>query len=339
MTPGPGHDAIDLHGHYTVEALLTHEGASDAWRYSAVRPPDEIVHVTRGRDVVPCKYEPMNVESIVGNMDRLRIDKMAINVAPYQLHYDLPATLGVDVARSANDAIADVVRAHPDRFVGLGTLPMQSPAAAVEELESLGQRPEFFGIELGSNVCGTYLGEREFWPVWEAIAAADTFVFIHPVNLMGADRLGKYFLANIIGNPVETTRCIADLIFSGLLEQFGSLKICVAHGGGVAPWLAGRWSRGFDVRQGPRANIVRDPIEYLKTLYFDTITHSELALRYLVDLVGADHVVVGSDYPFDMGPDEPVGWLERSGVLTAEEQAAIRSGNARRLLQLPEEVS
>jgi aminocarboxymuconate-semialdehyde decarboxylase len=334
MTAQAPRDAIDLHGHFTVEALLRHGSANDEWRYIAVRNPGEIVYFTRDTDVVPCKYEPLDAGAIVENMNRLGIDKMAINVAPYQLHYNVSAPAGVEIARLGNEAIANVVEAHPDRFLGLGTLPLQAPKAALAEFESLMKRPGFVGVELGSNVNGAYLGERQFWPLWEAVADAGALVFIHPLNVIGADRLDKYFLANVIGNPIETTRCIADLIFSGLLEQFGDLKICVAHAGGVAPWLAGRWSRGFDVREGPRTNIRRDPIEYLKLLYFDHITHSERALRYLVDMVGLDHVVLGSDYPFDMGPDEPVGWLDNASTLSADEKAAIRSGNARRLLNL-----
>jgi aminocarboxymuconate-semialdehyde decarboxylase len=330
----PQAGAVDLHGHYTVPGLLTSAGARDPWRYEAVPTTGGPVEFRRGADVVPCAYEPMDADRIVDTLDALRIEVMALSVAPYQMHYDVLGHDGLRAARIANEAIAKVVGDHPSRFVGLGTLPLQDVSAAVTELEWVMSEAGMKGVELGTNVAGTYLGDERFRPVWEAIHDLGAVVFVHPVNVIGGDRLGRYFLTNLIGNPMETTRCIADLVFSGVLESFPRVKICVAHGGGAAPYLLGRWSRGFAVRPGPREKITRAPEGYLRMLYFDTITHSEPALRYLVDLVGADHVVIGTDYPFDMGPDDPVGFIERAPGLSPAEKAQIVSATARDLLGL-----
>ena len=143
-----------------------------------------------------------------------------------------------------------------------------------------------------------------------------------------------YFLANLIGNPVDTTRCIADVIFSGLLDDVPGLKICFAHAGGAAPYLLGRWDHGYLKRPRAREHIGRLPSEYFKKLYFDGIAHSEHALRFLIDLVGPEHVMIGTDYPFDMGPDRPVGFVEGASSLTSEEKRLITSQNARQFLGL-----
>jgi aminocarboxymuconate-semialdehyde decarboxylase len=188
------------------------------------------------------------------------------------------------------------------------------------------------GVQLGSNVNGVYLGDRRFRPIWQAIADLHAAVFVHPVNLIGSDRLGDYFLANLIGNPVDSTRSIADVIFSGLLEELPGLKVCFAHAGGAAPYLLGRWDHGFEKRPSARGNISRPPSEYFKLLYFDHIAHSDAALRFLIDLVGANHVMIGTDYPFDMGPDDPVGFVESMSDLSPEEKNMIRSDNARDFL-------
>ena len=328
---GPG--AVDIHGHYVIPALLKREGASDTWRYESRMVEDGSVLLTRGSDSVPCFYQPTDLEQIIENMDLLGIQTMAINVAPFQMGYELDPKIGTEVARIANNTLAEACAAHPDRFVGMGTLPMQDAPSAITELEWL-IGSGMAGVQLGSNVNGVYLGDEHFRPVWQAISDVDAAVFVHPVNLIGADRLADYFLANLIGNPVDTTRCIADVIFSGLLEENSGLKICFAHAGGAAPYLVGRWDHGYLKRTKARGRISRLPSDYLKMLYFDSIAHSEKALRFLIDLVGREQVMIGTDYPFDMGPDRPVRFIDDASSLTSEDKRLITSQNARRFLGL-----
>lgn len=327
-------NSIDIHGHYVIPELLKGEAANEEWRYELSRDDDRGVSVSRGSDIVPCLYEPTDVNQIVENMDKLRVGVMAINIAPFQMGYELEPKTGARIARVANESLISAASKFPDRFVAMGTLPMQDVDATLAELSWLMSEGNMSGVELGSNVNGVYLGADRFRPVWEAIEDLGAAVFVHPVNLLGKDRLGEYFLANLIGNPVDSTRSIADVVFSGLLEAFPRLRICFAHGGGAAPILLGRWDHGYRKRPSARTRISRPPSELLRMLYFDHITHSELALRHLLDLVGPEQVMIGTDYPFDMGPDEPVAWLEGLESLSSIEKAAILSGNARKFLRI-----
>jgi aminocarboxymuconate-semialdehyde decarboxylase len=326
--------AIDLHGHFVVRELLKSSRHDDPWRYELHEPDSGDPYLTRDSDVVPLLYEAMNVPGIVSTLDRLRLDVMALCIIPPQMGYQLDADTGLAVSRTANDAIAAAVSAYPQRFVGLGNLPLQDVAASLDELSRIMSVPGMKGVQLGSNVRGAYLGEERFRPLWAAIEKAGAVVFVHPVNLIGADRLRPYFLSNVIGNPVETTRATADIIFSGLLDEFPGLKICLAHGGGVVGSLLGRWDHAYRARPQHTPRINRQPSEYARMLYYDTITHSAESLECLGAQVGFDHIVIGTDYPFDMGPADPVGFVENLEGLAGATKRQIAGETAARLLGL-----
>jgi aminocarboxymuconate-semialdehyde decarboxylase len=327
--PGP----VDIHGHYVIPALLKGVMGTEGWRYERDVDTDGTIMLRRGSDNVPCFYEPIDLERIIENMDKLGISVMAINVAPFQMGYELDAATGAEIARIANDTLAEACATHPTRLVGMGTLPLQDVAAAIAELERV-TSAGMAGVQLGSNVNGVYLGDQSLRPVWQAIADIGAAVFVHPLNVLGSERLGAYFLANLIGNPVDSTRSIADVIFSGLLSELPRLKVCFAHAGGAAPYLLGRWDHGFEKRRSARGHMDRPPSDYLKLLYFDHISHSGAALKFLVDLVGPGHVMVGTDYPFDMGPDDPVGFIDDVPDISTREREMILSSNAREFLGL-----
>lgn len=230
---------IDLHGHIVVRELLGDAGAGGRlWYADASESPACLRRATGER--VPFRFEAMDLQRVVENLERLRIDVMALTVVPPQIDYGLAAADAVAAARTIHEAIGAAVDGFPDRFVGLGSLPLQHPALAADELKRLMADPRMRGVELGSNVDGVYLGDERFWPVWEAIEETDAVVLIHPVNVMGKDRLAPYFLDNLIGNPVETARCCADLVFSGVLQRYPRLKIVLSHAGGAGPALWGR---------------------------------------------------------------------------------------------------
>ena len=182
--------AVDIHGHYVIPALLKSEGATEDWRYEAGIDQKGNVVLRRGSDNVPCFYEPIDLEQIVENMDLLGIGTMAINVAPFQMGYDLDPSTGTEVARIANNTLAEACAAYPERFVGMGTLPMQDVPAAITELQWVIDAG-MAGVQLGSNVNGVYLGQEALRPVWRAIAELNASVFVHPANLLGADRLRR----------------------------------------------------------------------------------------------------------------------------------------------------
>jgi aminocarboxymuconate-semialdehyde decarboxylase len=229
-----------------------------------------------------------------------------------------------------NDALAGLVERYPKRIAALGMIPLQDLPLAVRELERL-VKCGLKGVEIGTHVNGIYPGDARFRPFWEACQSLDAFVFIHPVEGGGRAELKDYYMWNVIGNPLETTVAAGHLILSGVMEAYPGLKILLAHGGGALPALHGRLDRGF--RQRPEINkvIPQPPSEYLKRFYFDAITHDPLFLKSLVELVGAEHILLGSDYPFDMGNENPVELVRASG-LGAQAEAMILGNNAGRLL-------
>lgn len=327
---------IDTHGHVVVPEILRSEAHPESWRPVITREPNGWQIVRNDRFVNgPIPKEILEWPQIIENLDATKVDIMAVSPAPFLFFYYLEGPVGYDACQIQNDAIARAVAHYPDRLVGLGIVPLQDVDLTIKELERVAGELKFPGIEISSNVNGVYLGEERFWPFWEAVEALDLFVFVHPDQpSIGHEKLKEYYLINLVGNPIETTRSIADVVFGGVLEAFPKLKICFAHAGGTVPYIRGRFEHGYHVRTEPKAKIKRPPSEYIKLLYFDTITHWEPALEFLVDTVGADKVVVGSDYPFDMGPAEPVRFVEGTAGISQADKKKILGENAAKLLKL-----
>ncbi len=224
--------------------------------------------------------------------------------------------------------------AHPYRFVGLATVPLQDPQAAADELERAMNILEMKGVEISSNVNGKNLDALELWPFYEKAQELEAFIFVHPTNVAGIDRMPKYHLRNLIGNPLDTSLAIASLIFGGVLENFPKLKFCFAHAGGFIPYQLGRLEHGYKVRPESKEIISKPPSEYFKLLYFDTITHYTPALKYLIERVGSDRVLLGSDYPFDMADPDPVSTVNSLESISHVERREVLSENAAQLLRI-----
>jgi aminocarboxymuconate-semialdehyde decarboxylase len=252
-----------------------------------------------------------------------------------QYYYWAEPELGLASSRLINDRIAQTVAGHPDRFVGLGTVPLQAPELAVAEMkrcvEDLGLR----GIEISTNVDGRDLSDPALRPFFAAAEELDLLIFIHPHHFTHPQRLEQFYLNNLIGNPLESTIAVSHLIFGGVLERYAGLKICVAHGGGYLGAYAGRLDHGYRARCDCREHISRPPSDYLRRLYFDTMVFEADQLAFLVDKWGADHIVMGTDYPFDMGEPQPVEFVQSVQSLSDEQRALILGDNAARLLKLP----
>jgi aminocarboxymuconate-semialdehyde decarboxylase len=245
----------------------------------------------------------------------------------------MPVSEGLEFARWLNDSLAEAVAKHPERLVALASVPMQDSAKAAAELERAMTKLGMRGAEIASNIGGRYFDDPGFDPFWEAAQALDAVIFVHPNQVVGADRMKEFNLANLIGNPTDTSLAFAKLIFGGVLERFPRLKFLLAHAGGFLPYTWGRLDRGYRIQDSSTAKISKSPGEYLKLLYFDTITHSRMALEYLVANFGADHVLLGSDYPYDMGDPEPVATLAASAI-DSEKITGIASANACKLLRI-----
>jgi aminocarboxymuconate-semialdehyde decarboxylase len=272
-----------------------------------------------------------DLERRLQDMAASKVDVQVLSVCPQTFVYAQPPALAAAFARIQNEQLAKLVKARPDRFLAIGTLPMQAPKLAADELRHAVSKLGLRGAQIGSNVAGKNLDDPELEPVWATAAELDAFILLHPINVAGVDRLSSYYLNNLIGNPLDTTIAAACLVFSGVLERHPTLKICLSHGGGFVPYQAGRFLHGWHVRKEPKNKLPKPPTESLGRFYFDTIVHSKDVLEFLVGNAGVDRVLLGSDYPFDMGM--PDGVLQVRGLpIPAGDQASILGGRAKALL-------
>jgi aminocarboxymuconate-semialdehyde decarboxylase len=275
-----------------------------------------------------------DVERRLRDMDENGVDVQVLTHTTQTFYYEEEPALAAECAAVQNEDIASVVKRHPDRFLGFAALPMQAPEKAAAEIARVTKTYGMRGAHLASNIAGRNLDDPALEPVWEAAAAHDFMFFVHPNNYANrAERMGRYYLANFVGLPFETTLAAASLVFGGVLERHPSLKFVLAHGGGFVPYQKGRFEHGWAVRPEPKVNLKDGPEASLGRLYFDTITHAPAALRFLVETAGVDHVLLGSDYPFDMGNFDCVAKVKAAGLPAAQE-ASILGGRTAALLGL-----
>jgi aminocarboxymuconate-semialdehyde decarboxylase len=328
----PTTHTIDIHAHFVPEGFLRLIGAEGEPHGVGLRsgpngPMIVVGHVAIG----PITAHYHNLELRLKSMDRQKVAVHALSLMPPMVYW-AEGSLGLRLAQLVNDAMAEANRAYPDRFVFFATLPMQDPEAAVNEVNRAVTQLGCRGIYLGTNVRGKELTDASFLPVFERIEALRSPVFLHPLNVIGAQRLTNYYLHNLLGNPFDTAVAAANLIFSGLLDRFPRLNICLPHAGGALPYLIGRLNHGWKVRQECRG-LKKPPSSYLRRFTYDTISHAPEPLRYLINLVGADRVMLGSDYCFDMGYERPVEFVSAL-KLSRSDQEKILGGNAARMLRL-----
>lgn len=325
---------IDIHAHYVPPDSLTMASEIGA-RQGLKMDKDDRGRAMLTRDGKPflnsLKAEFFDLGLRLSIMDRQGVDMQVLSPAGSYFFYWLPVEQSVAYARWLNDSMAAAVAMHPARLAAFASLPMQDGAKAAAELDRAVSRLGLRGAEIASNINGRYLDDVGFYPVWEAAQALGALIFVHPNQVIGAERMKDHNLANLIGNPTDTSLTFAKLIFGGVLERFPKLKFLLAHAGGFLPYTWGRLERGYRIGAAAAVKISHPPSEYVKLLYFDTISHSTMALEYLVENFGADHVLLGSDYPYDMGDPEPVLSL-RVARLDAQQFDRIARGNACELL-------
>ena len=325
---------VDIHAHY-VPADSLRVASEIGQRQGLKLGKNERDLDVVSRDGKPFLTQPkaefFDLELRLSIMDSQGVDMQALSPAGTYFFYWMAAEQSLEYARWLNQCLAEAVAKHPKRFVALGSVPMQEPAKAVLEMERAMTKLGLRGVEVASNINGRYFDDPGFMPFWEAAQALDALIFVHPNQVVGADRMRDYNLANLIGNPTDTSLAGAKLIFAGVLERFPKLKFLLAHGGGFLPYTWGRLERGYRIQESTTARISKPPSEYVKLLHFDTITHSAMALEYLVENFGAEKVLLGSDYPYDMGDPQPVQSLHRTKI-GVNDLAAISHTNAQRLL-------
>jgi len=276
------------------------------------------------------------VELRLKDMDRMGIDIQAVSPAPQQTYYWTEPGLGLELSRMINERLAEIVGRWPDRFVALGTVPLQNVELAVSELERCVKQLGLRGVEINPNVAGRELTDpslnldRFFAKAREL----DIVIFMHPIGFTQGERLMDHYFNNVIGNPLDTTLGTSRLIFDGVMEKHPGLKVVLPHAGGFLAHYWARMDHAWRARPDCRTVIKKAPTSYLKKFYFDTIAFDPEMLRNLIDKFGAQQVVLGTDYPFDMGEEDPVGLIGSVPRLSAAEKERIMGGNAARLLKI-----
>lgn len=249
-----------------------------------------------------------DLDALIGWMDERGISGAVLSVPPLLYRYDLTGEDAREWARLVNDGLAAVAAEHPDRLRALALLPLGEPELAEEEAGRTSGEP-WSGLVVGSSVVERTLDDPAFEPVFEQLDRDRRFVFVHPVEALDP-RLERYYLGNLLGNPYEISLAVACLVFSGMLSRYPNVRFCLAHAGGAAPYLIGRWQRGYDTERPGIRELELPPREALGRLWFDSVAHSEAALELLVREVGEEKVLLGSDYPFPMREDDPLVALE-----------------------------
>jgi aminocarboxymuconate-semialdehyde decarboxylase len=284
------------------------------------------------REVDERTYDPARR---IADCDKHQVSVQIVSTVPVMFSYWAQPHDGHDLARILNDHIAEIVHRHPGRFIGLGTLPMQAPELAIQEMERCVRLLGFAGVQIGSHVNDWNLDHESLFPVWQAAEQLGAAVFVHPWDMLGRDRMTKYWLPWLVGMPAETSLAICSLIFGGVLERLPRLRVCFAHGGGAFPGTIGRIEHGFRSRPDLCAvNNPKGPREYLGRFYVDSLVHDAETLRQLIRLMGAERIALGSDYPFPLGEAEPGRLIESMEDLSQETKNRLLSGTAREFLNL-----
>jgi aminocarboxymuconate-semialdehyde decarboxylase len=324
---------VDIHCHFMsgrAMAFVREHGAAAA--ESAMRYASELTRKILVEQNARVMDAISGSEKRLAEMDKMGVDIQAVSPGPQAYAYFLEPDLGRQAARMVNDDLAAMVARHPDRLVAMGTVPLQDTRLAIEEMERCVREHGMRGIEISSHVNGKELARKELEPFFARAQDLGILIFLHPLGTTSAERLTEHYFNNVIANPLEATIAVGYLIMEGVLDRLPKLKICVAHGGGYISHYIGRSDHTFRARADGRVHIKKPPSEYLKRLYFDTVVFDHAQLRHLVARWGADHVIMGTDWPYDMAEPDPVGFVESCKGLTAADKAKIHGLNAAKLL-------
>jgi aminocarboxymuconate-semialdehyde decarboxylase len=321
--PHPTPQTIDMHAHVLSPKLveLTARGPS-----RDNNPHNEFLMQSRYKRM----FESLNVR--LETMDREGIDMQVVSHMP-NYGYWADRALSEQIVDAANTAVLEVCRAQPTRFLGLAFVSLQFPDVAARQLEQATTSGAFKGVEISSNVGGTDLDDERFEQFWAAAEQHGALVFIHPSGTTLGDRVAKYYLGNVIGNPLDTTLALTHLIFGGVLERHPRLKILAAHGGGYLPSYCSRSDHGYEVRPECQT-IPHPPSHYVRQLWIDNLVYNPFNLGHVIGQVGASQVVLGTDYPFDMGQENPVEIVDGVAGLSDADRQRVKRDNALGLLDL-----
>jgi aminocarboxymuconate-semialdehyde decarboxylase len=327
---------VDVHNH-----VLTPEAQEIAaeWYEPAFEPYDLYAgakSARHNREGFGQLVEPMtDPQRRLRDMDARGVDVQLLSIFVSQYYYWLDAAKGFELSQMQNQHVAELVATNPARFAGAATVPMQDPPTAARELERARTELGFRAVQISTNVNGEDLDSPRFDPFFAAAEDLGMLVILHPNGFTEGCRLNTHYLINVIGNPLDSTIATSRMIFSGLLERHPRLRVCVVHGGGYTPFYWPRMDHAYSVRPECRASISRPPSSYLRSnFYFDTMVFEPRMLQRLVEDFGADRIVLGTDYPFDMGEERPVDLVTSIPGISDEEVTAILGATAAQLLEI-----
>jgi aminocarboxymuconate-semialdehyde decarboxylase len=325
---------LDAHAHVIVPEITREAGEGD-WRPRVFRDDDgaQVVELG-GKQIRSAICEFVDADRIVATRTRAGVDRVLLSPWVPLLYYDAAPDEGLRRARIQNEALGALVREQPTCIAALGALPLQDPELAATELRALMEEGALRGVEVAASVRGVFLGDDRFLPFWEAAEVTGALVFVHPTTRgFDAPVFQEYYLWNAVGNPLETAITAAHMVMAGVMERHPGLHVLLAHGGGALLALRGRLRHAHGFQPQARSRLRESPEDSIRRFYFDTLTHDDALLRSLIDHAGAEHVLFGSDYPFDMGDARHVDAVRTLG-LASDVEEAILAGNAERLLGL-----
>jgi aminocarboxymuconate-semialdehyde decarboxylase len=328
---------VDIHCHYANPDVAAKVADRNPAQYEpSVKFANALTRETNVKQMRDRAAKLSSIEVRLKDMNRMGIDIQAVSPAPQQTYYWTEPAEGAQLARQVNERIAEIVAKWPDRFVGLGTVPLQDADLAVAELTHCVKTLGLRGVEINPSVNGMDLtdGRLGLEKFFAKVQELDVIVFMHPIGFTQGERLLDHYFNNVIGNPLETTVAASHLIFDGVMERYPKLKIVLPHAGGYLAHYWARMDHAWRARPDCRTVIKKKPSESLEKFYFDTITFDRTMLRQLVERYGADHVLLGTDYPYDMGMEDPVGFIEKTEKLSSEDKRRIQGLNAARLLKI-----
>ena len=323
---------VDIHNHVTPRRFRDAIEKQGQWH--GLGPDVGELHIPRFS---------ISPEDRIEEMDRMGVDVHALTINTGFFKYDLDADVVKVIARECNEELAEMTRAHPDRYTALASVPLQNVPLAIDEMAYAMSELGFKGVTIGDHVDGRMLDEKEFRPFWRSVEELGAVVFFHQCSATVVEsRTERYGLPNTIGNLTDRAITFGTLVYGGVMDEFPGLKICLGHAGGYTAFGIARMDKGWRAGamenmpefEDARTHLQRPPSDYLSRFYYDSCTYTEESLRFLIDMVGIDQVVLGTDYPAPMILDDAVNWINSLESLTASEKDAILSANPTRLLGL-----
>jgi aminocarboxymuconate-semialdehyde decarboxylase len=327
---------FDVHAHVVVPEII----GDEPWRPRVYRDEAgaQVVEM-RGRQIRAAVAEFVDIEGIIAAQDGAGVDRVLLSPWVPLLYYEAEPDEGLRRARIQNEGLARLVGEHPERVAAIGALPLQDPELAADELRAVMDDGVLRGVEVAASVRGVYLGDDRFEPFWGAAEATGALVFVHPTTRgFDSPAFEDYYLWNTVGNPLETATAAAQMVMAGVMERHRGLRLLLAHGGGALLAVRGRLRHAHRLQPQARSRLRESPDDSIRRFHFDTLTHDPALLRALIDYAGPDRVLLGSDYPFDMGDARQVDTV-RALELPPDVAAAILGGNAEHLLAEKETVT